>query len=161
MALDFEGEVVEIERDPVLMLRPRGATASLPCPWLFTSRRDGSRVLVVHGEPAEATLLARAFAGTEVSVASPVLPDAAQLQRIRWLAGFRFSRCRAPVEVERDVLEVCARARLLEEVTCYLTERLQSSDRARAGAYALIWHRLLVLADDGSSISDTSLVVAR
>lgn len=161
MALDFEGDVVEVERDPVEILRPRGERTPVPCPWLFVRRCDGSRVLVVHATAAGVATLAHAFEGTEVSVASPGLPDPAQLKTIRWLAGFRFSRCRPPVDLEREVLEMCVDGRRIADVSGYLSERMKDLDLARIGTYALIWHRLLVLADRDSPLSEMSVVVAR
>lgn len=160
MVVDFAGDVVEIQRDPMLMLPARDEQTPLPHPWLFVRNADDSRLLMVHGGHPTATLLAAVFASTPISIGSGIQPSLEENRTIGWLSGYRFTRFRVPMTVEREALELCSVPRTISELTAFLAGQLRDSSSGLAAIYALLWHRMLVLDTLHSPPSSSSLVVA-
>lgn len=93
MLLDFSGEVRDIVRDPLVVLPARHSEPSLPCPLFFVQDTRGSRLLIVRGSRDDGAKLKDVFSSTtlKITVLEPV-PSSA-LSAVKWLAGYRLSRC--------------------------------------------------------------------
>lgn len=54
MTIDFAGKVIEVQRDPLIMIAARSSKHALPRPWLYVCQADGTRMLVIRGAVEEA-----------------------------------------------------------------------------------------------------------
>lgn len=156
MLLDYSGNVLELERDPCIVIPARNAPPTAR-PWLYAAQGDQSRTLFAHGTGDGLEELASVFATTPITVSVAIERDQAELPTITWLSAYRFSRCRLGADRERSVVAACVDPRPLGEVI----HRVDADEPvARAGVYSLLWHRCLMLEASATPPSDASLVVA-
>lgn len=163
--LDFVGITAALQRDAVMILQPRvPATPPRPQiqPWLYVESFDRERILMLSRSDGDrAHELEAILSETQVAVTVPTLPSDAEMQGIRWLAGYRFSRFRLPPEYELIIREECAAVRSLGSAVraCAAAGGI-SQAVARANIYSQLWRGLLKLVEVRRPLDDQTQVVA-
>lgn len=160
--LDYDGDIAQIARDPVIVIPARSDATPLIRPWLFIENVTGARSLLLpHYEALRSAELATILTGHTVSVAEILLPGAGEMRLIRWLSGYRFTRFMLPPQDERQVRDVCSDASSVSATVAAAARLLLYCESAvRANLYSQIWRRTITLLDPRAGLSDLSKVVA-
>ncbi len=160
--LDYLGDVVDAVRDPVIILPSRGSENPPLRPWLMVRSTGGDLILAVRrSDQSRATAVARTFGQASLDLAIPTLPPDRDMQVLRWLAGYRFTRFRLPPDAEQVVRDACSIARTLAwTVATVASATGYDQSIVRGNVFAQLWLRTIALVDTGRRLSNSSLVCA-
>ena len=160
--LDYRGDVEGLVRDPVIVIPARPARTPPIRPWLLIETTAGARLMLLSRADTERTPeLATILAGHNVGVAVITLPRPDEMRRIRWLAGYRFSRFVLAPDIERRIRQCChAGSSISTTVAAAVSAIPCGESTVRANIYSQLWRRTITLMNPHAAIADTTEVVA-